>query len=115
LGLLLRPSGLLAKTWAKEHDDDQPVSVANHLQFSTSVVARSAAHSEAVGKPTNMVYVQLGPDGPDAAELSRRCSARGVLFGAVSERRFRLVTHFGVTKGEVDLAGRTILEELKAS
>jgi len=68
-----------------------------------------------VDTPTNMVYVSLGADGPDANELSRRCAAGGVLFGAVSERRFRLVTHFGVAAVDVDRAAETIMEELKAS
>ncbi len=81
----------------------------------SSMLLAEGVDVESVSKPTNMVYVRLGPDGPDAPELSRRCTDRGVLFGAVSERRFRLVTHFGVTTEEVDLAGRTIIEELKAS
>ncbi len=81
-----------------------------------SAILRSGGLTvDEVSRPTNMVYVRLGLSGPDAAELSGRCAARGVLFGAVSERRFRLVTHFGVTSADVDRAGKVIMEEMNAS
>lgn len=69
---------------------------------------------ESVSKPTNMVYVQLGAKGPDVDELSRRCAARGVMFGAASPGRFRLVSHLGVTASEVSKAAKIIMEETKA-
>lgn len=69
---------------------------------------------EEVSKPTNMVYVQLGASGPDVNELSGRCAARGVLFGAVSPGRFRLVTHLGVTASDAARAAKIIMEETKS-
>jgi len=69
---------------------------------------------EKVSKPTNMVYVQLGGSDPDANELASRCAARGVMFGATSTRRFRLVTHFGVTASDVAKAVKIIMEEIKS-
>ncbi len=81
----------------------------------SSALVSGGLSVEKVSKPTNMVYVQIGQEGPDTEELARRCAARGVLFGAVSERRFRLVTHFGVTAEDVLLASRVILEEMKVS
>lgn len=69
---------------------------------------------EEVSKPTNMVYVQLGGSGPDANELASRCAARGVMFGAASPRRFRLVTHFDVTASDVAKAAKIIMEETKS-
>jgi len=86
----------------------------NAAELSSALISGGLA-VEKVSKPTNMVYVQIGPEGPDAAELGRRCAARGVLFGAVSERRFRLVTHFGVTAEDVGVSAKVILEEMKAS
>jgi threonine aldolase len=108
---ILGAAGLIAlrkmtKRLSEDHD--------NAAGLSSSLLAGGVG-VESIARPTNMVYVTLGADGPDAAELSRRCAARGVLFGAVSDRRFRLVTHFGVTADDVDLAGKTIMEELKAS
>ncbi|HPD98560.1 MAG TPA: low-specificity L-threonine aldolase [Synergistales bacterium] len=70
---------------------------------------------EKVEMPTNMVYVSLDKSGPDAETLAGKCASRGILFGAVSERRFRLVTHFGITSKDVESAARIILEELKDS
>ena len=108
---VLAAAGLIAlrkmtKRLAEDHE--------NAARLSSALLAGGVG-VERVGKATNMVYVGLGADGPDANELSRRCAARGVLFGAVSERRFRLVTHFGVTAGDVNRAAETIMEELKAS
>jgi len=108
---VLAAAGLIAlrkmtKRLAEDHE--------NAARLSSALLAGGVG-VERVDKPTNMVYVSLGADGPDANELSRRCAARGVLFGAVSERRFRLVTHFGVAAVDVDRAAETIMEELKAS
>lgn len=108
---VLGAAGLIAlrkmtKRLSEDHDNAARLS---------SLLLAGGVGVEPVARPTNMVYVKLGPDGPDAAELSRRCAARGVLFGVVSERRFRLVTHFGVTADDVDLVGKTIMEELEVS
>ena len=108
---ILAAAGLIAlrkmtKRLAEDHE--------NAARLSSALLAGGVG-VETVDKPTNMVYVSLGADGPDANELSRRCAAGGVLYGAVSERRFRLVTHFGVAAVDVDRAAETIMEELKAS
>lgn len=64
-------------------------------------------------KPTNMVYCTV-PDGV-GEDLHVRCAARGVLFNAVADGRFRLVTHLDVSTEQVKAAAAVILEEAAAS
>lgn len=46
---------------------------------------------------SNMVFPELTPDVPLAAgEMKKRLSTRGILVGAVSQRRMRLVTHYWI-------------------
>lgn len=55
--------------------------------------------------PTNMVFARLSDDLPfSAAQAAERLKEQGVLVGAVGERRFRLVTHLGVTPQGADRA-----------
>ncbi len=53
--------------------------------------------------PTNMVFLGLADEVPaDAREVAGLLKSRGVLVGAVSERRFRLVTHYWIDDAAVD-------------
>jgi len=60
---------------------------------------------------TNMVFMNLPEGSLDAAALVARCAEKGVLFGAMADRRVRLVAHADVTREEVEEAGRVILAE----
>ena len=51
---------------------------------------------------TNMVVLELPPDGPDSNTVADACRADGVLVSCVAPRRIRLVTHL-----DVDDAGVT--------
>ncbi len=54
---------------------------------------------------TNMVFLSLSEDVPlNAAQVAECLAARGVRVGCVSERRFRLVTHYWIDDAAIELA-----------
>jgi threonine aldolase len=53
---------------------------------------------------TNIVIFDLAPGAPSAAELTSALARRGVKMGAVSARRVRAVTHYGVGAEDMELA-----------
>jgi len=53
---------------------------------------------------TNIVYVELDPEGPTAAETVGPLVAAGVRVGATGPRQFRAVTHYGITAGDIETA-----------
>ena len=53
---------------------------------------------------TNIVYVDLDPAGPSAAETVARLAEEGVRVGATGPRQFRAVTHYGIAGGDVENA-----------
>ncbi|MBI3946356.1 MAG: low-specificity L-threonine aldolase [Armatimonadetes bacterium] len=54
---------------------------------------------------TNIVFFDLSPDVPmDAPEVQQRVARQGVLLMAMGRRRFRAVTHAGVTAEEIGRA-----------
>lgn len=75
------------------------------------LLSEGGLYVEEPGRRTNMVYFQLGEDGPDAHALANVCSDEGILFNAVSDRRIRLVTHVDVTGDDVAKAAGKILGE----
>jgi len=68
------------------------------------------------GSPqTNMVYFSLGEGvEPDAAEVTRRMQALGVLLDPDGPRRFRLVTHYWIDDATVERALAAFREVLTA-
>ncbi len=60
---------------------------------------------------TNMVYVKLPEDGPSSSDLAYRCRTYGVLFNDLEPRRFRLVTHLGLSQDDVVRGGQVIIRE----
>ena len=53
---------------------------------------------------TNIVYVELDPEGPTAVDTVARLAAEGVRVGATGPRQFRAVTHYGITGGDIENA-----------
>ncbi len=53
---------------------------------------------------TNIVFFDLAPDAPSAAEMEERLARAGVLVGPAGERRMRAVTHYGIERADVDAA-----------
>ncbi len=60
---------------------------------------------EAETPATNMVFLNLGEEVPwNAQQIALRLREKGVLVGAIGERRFRLVTHYWIDDAAVDRA-----------
>jgi len=53
---------------------------------------------------TNIVYVNLDPEGRPAAEIVARLSDAGVRVGATGPYQFRAVTHYGIRQEDIDRA-----------
>lgn len=53
---------------------------------------------------TNIVIFDLAPDAPSAADLLSVLAKRGIKMGAVSARRVRAVTHYGIEAEDVEVA-----------
>jgi len=54
---------------------------------------------------TNMVFLSLNDEVPlSASEVAGRLKERGVLVGVVTNRRFRLVTHYWIEDSDIDQA-----------
>jgi len=62
-------------------------------------------------KRTNMVYFVVKGEENKVKTLADRCAAKGVLFNALSEGRFRLVTHLWIEEKDVKEAAKIIIEE----
>ena len=67
------------------------------------------------GSPaTNMVFVSLAPSVPSNAEaVAAKLKERGLLVGAVSERGFRLVLHYGIEDADVERTAALFEEVLR--
>lgn len=61
---------------------------------------------------TNIVYVDLPPEGLTAAEAMARLAAEGVQVGGTGERRFRAVTHYGIDAEAIQQALRVFARVL---
>ncbi|MFN3742492.1 MAG: low-specificity L-threonine aldolase [Anaerolineales bacterium] len=62
---------------------------------------------------TNMVFLDLEEDVPwNAPQIAARLREKGVLVGAIGERRFRLVTHYWIDEAAVERAVRAFGEVL---
>ncbi len=66
---------------------------------------------------TNMVYFEIRQDGLQAAELTARLNLQGVRVLEVGKNRFRAVTHYHITREDIDYAltvfSREVLAALK--
>lgn len=64
---------------------------------------------------TNMVFLSLNDEVPlSASEVAVRLKERGVLAGVVTNRRFRLVTHYWIEDSDIDQAIAVFQEVMRA-
>jgi threonine aldolase len=75
---------------------------ARRLAEGLSAMRRSRVNPERVR--TNIVYVDLDPAGPPAAETVGRLAGEGVRVGATGPCQFRAVTHYGITGDDIERA-----------
>jgi threonine aldolase len=75
---------------------------ARRLAEGLSAMRRARIDPERVR--TNIVYVNLDPEGRPAAEIVARLTDAGVRVGATGPYQFRAVTHYGIHKEDIDRA-----------
>lgn len=75
---------------------------AHRLANGLSVMRRAQIDPE--GVKTNIVYVNLDPEGRPAAEMVTRLAEKGVRVGATGPYQFRAVTHYGISEEDIDHA-----------
>ncbi len=64
---------------------------------------------------TNIVYFEITQAGPRAEELSGRLHLQGVKVLTVGEHRFRAVTHYHITREDIDYALMVFSREVSAA
>jgi threonine aldolase len=103
LGGGMRQAGVLAAAglWALEHTRPRLAEDHANARLLAEALAEVDGLSVDVDRvETNIVMVDLDGGRETAPQLKSRAAAAGVLFGAIDERRFRLVTHRDVTTEE---------------
>jgi threonine aldolase len=60
---------------------------------------------------TNIVIFELAEGAPDAEEVVIKIADRGVLSSTVGEQRIRMVTHYGISRGDIE-RGLEIIREV---
>jgi threonine aldolase len=106
LGGNMRQSGILAAAglYALDHHIER---IAQDHAHAREIAAALAAAGWEVAEPeTNMVLVPV----PDAAAALARCREAGLLVGAVSPQRLRIVTHLDVDDQACERAVKILLE-----
>lgn len=61
---------------------------------------------------TNIVFINLTPSAPSAAEIVVRLQDRGILMLATGPHQLRAVTHYGISREDVDRAMSAVIESL---
>jgi threonine aldolase len=64
---------------------------------------------------TNIVFFEIRQEGLQAAEVSARLNLRGVKVLAVAKDRFRAVTHYHITREDIDYALTAFSREVSAA
>jgi threonine aldolase len=109
----MRQAGVLAAAglYALEHHRERLAEDHRNAAFLAAEVARVPGLAVATaGIDTNIVIVEVDPALGRAADLADRARGRGLLFGAVGPRRFRLVTHLDVDRGACARAAELLAE-----
>lgn len=76
----------------------------NARRLAEGLSAMRRAHLDPECVRTNIVYVDLEPEGATAAETVARLIDEGVQVGATGARQFRAVTHYGITGDDIEKA-----------
>jgi threonine aldolase len=115
LGGGMRQAGVLAAAglYALENHAERLVEDHENARY---LAGRLAEHERVrvpkEGIDTNIVILELLP-GLSAKLLERKAGERGVLLGALDDRRIRLVTHLDVSRKAIDAALPIMIEEIE--
>jgi threonine aldolase len=116
LGGGMRQSGVLAAAgiFALEHmierlEEDHK----NARLLAEGIAAISGLRIDLSRIKTNIVYVDLEHGGMGDRQFSESLSRRGIKVLAVGPRRFRMVTHYGIVKDDIEFALKALTEVMR--
>ncbi len=100
MGGAMRQSGVLAAMglYALDHNVDRMAEDHRLARQIAERLAQMPRVAHVIMPDTNIVYFDLTEDAPDAPGLTEKLRASGVIIGAFSSRRIRLVTHLDVDR-----------------
>jgi threonine aldolase len=115
-GGTMRQSGILAAAalYALNHHRDRLKDDHANAQRLAQGLAQIAGVRLAMPVETNMVFVDLAPSLPAAAQLCDALKPRGLWCLPTAPRRIRFVTHLDVSSAQIDQAVRTFADTLAA-
>jgi threonine aldolase len=109
----MRQAGVLAAAALYALDHNIPRLVEDHANARLLAERLATVPGLTVEAPaSNIVMIDLGPGQPNAAALSERLGARGVLCFPFGPRRLRLVTHLDVSRDQCERASEIFAELL---
>jgi threonine aldolase len=116
LGGGMRQCGVLAAAgiFALEHmierlDEDHK----NARLLAEGIAAISGLRIDLSRIKTNIVYVELERNEMDERQFSESLSRKGIRVLAAGPRRFRMVTHYGIGKDDIDFALEALTEVMR--
>jgi len=115
LGGAMRQAGVIAAAGIvalQEMTDRLIEDHRNALRLAEELSTMRRAQVDPERIKTNIVYTNLDPGGPTAAETVARLTEAGVRVGATSPLQFRAVTHYGITGEDIELALKVFAEIL---
>jgi threonine aldolase len=107
MGGAMRQAGIIAAAclYALDHHVDRLAEDhANARRLAEGLAELTGVVLDPQHVDTNIVFFDLAPSAPTAAEVEARLEAKGVRIGAMGPRRMRAVTHFGVDRDDIDTA-----------
>jgi threonine aldolase len=109
---ILAAAGLVAlETMIDRLADDH----ANARYLAESIADIPGIALEPARVKTNIVFFDLEPSLPNAAQMAERLARASVLIGPAGERRMRAVTHYGVERADIDTTIGAIKAVLRGS
>jgi len=111
VGGAMRQAGIIAACgiYALEHMVERiPEDHENAQLLAHGIANIDGLYTEPERVRTNILYFEL--ERGDPAEFQERCRERGVLFNRTGTREFRLVTHYGISRPDVDYALSVLAE-----
>ena len=111
VGGAMRQAGIIAACgiYALEHMVERiPEDHENAKLLAQGIAHIDGLYTEPERVRTNILYFEL--ERGDPAEFQERCRKRGVLFNRTGPRQFRLVTHYGISRPDVDYALSVLAE-----
>ena len=116
LGGGMRQAGVLAAAGLVALDESPAKIVQDHMnaRFLAERIAQLAGVAlDASAVQTNIVIFDIAGTGRSTAELAALLKARGVLASGVGGSRFRMVTHYNVSRGDCEAAVNVLASVLQ--